>query len=142
MKPLRIAVTADPYIPVPPVLYGGIERVVDFVVRGLVERGHHVTLFAHPESRTPAGLIGYGAPPHSGWRSRFTEVRQLSQELWRRRRSIDVVLSWGRMAALLPILPLRRLAKIQRYCRDAVPWNSVKRAVQVGHTSIRFVGAS
>ena len=44
---MRIAITADPYLPVPPRLYGGIERVVDMLVRGLSARGHHVTLFAH-----------------------------------------------------------------------------------------------
>src|SRR6059058_1326401 len=44
--PLRIAVTVDPDIPVPPTLYGGIERIVDFLVRELVGRGHDVTLIA------------------------------------------------------------------------------------------------
>ena len=29
---MRIAVTADPEIPVPPVLYGGIERIVDMLI--------------------------------------------------------------------------------------------------------------
>src|SRR5258705_30097 len=43
-QPLRIVVTADPYLPVPPRLYGGIERIIDFLVRGLVQRGHQVTL--------------------------------------------------------------------------------------------------
>src|SRR6266702_2157431 len=122
MKALRIAVTVDPYIPVPPVLYGGIERVVDFVVRGLVERGHQVTLFAHPHSRTLANLVPYGVPPHFGWHPRLTELRQVGGELWWRRRQLDVILSFGRLAALLPVLPQRRLAKVQCYQRDLVPW--------------------
>jgi hypothetical protein len=64
---LRIAITADPYLPVPPRLYGGIERVVALLVCGLMRRGHHVTLIAHPDSRTPAPLIGYGVAPHRGF---------------------------------------------------------------------------
>src|ERR1043166_3485709 len=120
MKRLRIALTVDPYIPVPPVLYGGIERVVDFVVRGLAERGHHVTLFAHPDSRTPAELISYGMPPHFGSRQRLTELRQVGAGLWHRRRGLDVILSFGRLAALLPVLPHRSLAKVQCYQRDLV----------------------
>jgi len=36
---MRIAITVDPYIPVPPAGYGGIERTVDFVCRGLTQRG-------------------------------------------------------------------------------------------------------
>ena len=61
MKPLRIAITVDPYLPVPPLLYGGIERVIDFLIRGLVERGHQVTLFAHPRSNTAGTLVPYGS---------------------------------------------------------------------------------
>src|SRR5436853_7141523 len=56
---LRVAITVDPEIPVPPHLYGGIERIVDMLVRGLVQRGHDVTLFAHPDSRVPCRLLAY-----------------------------------------------------------------------------------
>src|SRR5690349_7523737 len=63
---LRIAITVDPYLPVPPTLYGGIERVVDFLAHGLVERGHEVTIYAHPESKTAGRHVAYGAPPHTG----------------------------------------------------------------------------
>lgn len=139
---MHIAVTVDPYIAVPPKLYGGIERVVNFVVDGLIERGHLVTLFAHPDSETQAELIAYGMPPHFGPRRRLTELGQLGSKLWRGRDDFDVVLSWGRLASLLPILPLRRLPKLQRYCRNSVPWTSVKRAVRLAGDSICFIGAS
>ena len=43
-RKLRILITADAEVPVPPVLYGGIERVIDLHVRELVRRGHDVTL--------------------------------------------------------------------------------------------------
>ena len=32
---MKIAITVDPEIPVPPVLYGGIERIVDMLVRSV-----------------------------------------------------------------------------------------------------------
>ena len=51
---LRVAVVAPPWIPVPPPGYGGIEIVVDLLCQGLVARGHDVTLFAAPGSRSPA----------------------------------------------------------------------------------------
>ena len=139
---MRIAITADPYLPVPPKLYGGIERVVDFLVRGLLSRGHHVTLFAHPESRTDGVLVPYGAPPHVGPRARITELWQVGAELWRRRAEFDVVHSFGRLAALLPVLPLRWLAKIQSYQRERVPWRGVKIAVRLAGPSIRFTACS
>lgn len=139
---LRIAITVDPYIPVPPRLYGGIERVVDLAVRGLSARGHAVTLFAHPDSRVDVPLVPYGAPPHVGKWSRARELWQLGTALLRRRHQFDVVFSWGRLAALAPILPDRHLPKIQRYCRNEVPWTSVQRAVRIAGASLSFAGAS
>ena len=139
---MRIAITADPYLPVPPMAYGGIERVVDFVCRGLAKRGHQVTLFAHPQSNTAGQLVAYGCPPHRGITTRFKELWQLGSALYWRRKQFDVVISWGRLAALLPILPFRSLPKIQRYCRDVVPWTSVARASRLAGNSIRFAGAS
>ncbi|HEY3068438.1 MAG TPA: glycosyltransferase family 4 protein [Methylomirabilota bacterium] len=41
----------------PPVLYGGTERVVSFLTEELARRGHDVTLFASGDSRTAARLV-------------------------------------------------------------------------------------
>jgi glycosyltransferase involved in cell wall biosynthesis len=139
---VRIVITVDPYIPVPPLFYGGIERVVDFVARGLVARGHEITIFAHPESRVDGELIPYGVPPHTGLLPRLTELWQVGGDLWRRRHDFEAVISWGRLAALIPILPFRDLPKIQRYSRDSVPWRSVKIASSLAGDSLCFVGAS
>jgi glycosyltransferase involved in cell wall biosynthesis len=138
---VRIAITADPYLPVPPALYGGIERVVDMLVCGLVERGHEVTLFAHPASRTCGTLIGYGSPPHAGVRHRLAELCQLGGSLWRRRRAFDLVHSFGRLRALAPVLPLRSVPKIQSYQRE-VPWRGVRTAVLMAGDSLGFTGCS
>lgn len=139
---MRILVTVDPYIPVPPIGYGGIERIIDLVVRGLGARGHEVTLVAHPESRTPAAsLVPYGVPPHQGAVPRMTELVQAGSAVWQRRGAVDVVHSFGRLAALLPVLPLRGLPKIQSYQRD-IPWRSVARAVSLAGASIAFTGCT
>jgi glycosyltransferase involved in cell wall biosynthesis len=139
---MRILITADPYIPVPPVHYGGIERVIDVLVRELVRRGHSVTLIAHPDSRTAARLVPYGEPPHTGYRIRAKELMQVGSALWRERRDIEVVHSFGRLAALLPILPRRQLPKLQSYQRDGVPWGSVAHAVRLAGPSLLFTGCS
>lgn len=44
---------APPWLPVPPVGYGGTEVVVDTLARGLAAEGHEVLLVAHPESTCP-----------------------------------------------------------------------------------------
>jgi glycosyltransferase involved in cell wall biosynthesis len=140
-RPLRIALTVDPYLPVPPNLYGGIERIVDFLVRGLVNRGHDVTLYAHPESKTAGRHVPYGAPPHTGPWLRCKELWQLGSKLWLRRKQVDVIHSFGRLAGLLPALPNRRLAKIQSYQRE-VPWSGVEKAVRLAGPSITFTACS
>jgi glycosyltransferase involved in cell wall biosynthesis len=56
-RPLRVAMLAPPWIPVPPPGYGGIEAVVGELVHGLVDRGHDVTLFAAPGSHVPGADV-------------------------------------------------------------------------------------
>jgi glycosyltransferase involved in cell wall biosynthesis len=53
---LRIAQVAPLYERVPPLLYGGTERVVASLTDELVRRGHKVTLFASGDSRTDGDL--------------------------------------------------------------------------------------
>ena len=55
--PLRIAMVAPPFYPIPPSAYGGIEAVVAQLADGLVDRGHEVTLIAARGSRTKAHLL-------------------------------------------------------------------------------------
>jgi glycosyltransferase involved in cell wall biosynthesis len=55
-KQLRIAQVATLYERIPPLLYGGTERVVSYITEELVRRGHDVTLFASGDSSTGAKL--------------------------------------------------------------------------------------
>jgi glycosyltransferase involved in cell wall biosynthesis len=54
---VRIAQVAPLYESVPPLLYGGTERVVSHLVEELVRQGHEVTLFASGDSTTSATLV-------------------------------------------------------------------------------------
>lgn len=77
-RTLRIAQVAPPLESVPPIGYGGTERIVDELVRELGLRGHHVTTFASGDSvvrgrlvpTVPRGLraIGLGDDPTSAFR--------------------------------------------------------------------------
>jgi glycosyltransferase involved in cell wall biosynthesis len=55
--PLRIAMLAPPWISVPPPGYGGVESVVGVLTDALVRRGHAVTLFCAPGSRSSARVV-------------------------------------------------------------------------------------
>ena len=58
---MRIAQTAPLHEAVPPVLYGGTERVVSFLTEELVALGHDVTLFASGDSHM-SGLLAPAWP--------------------------------------------------------------------------------
>ena len=61
---LRVAMLAPPWIPVPPDGYGGIEAVIELLCEELVARGHDVTLFAAPGSRSTAHVHALLEEPH------------------------------------------------------------------------------
>jgi glycosyltransferase involved in cell wall biosynthesis len=55
--PLRIAVLAPPWLPVPPPAYGGVEQVVADLTGALLARGHDVSLLAAQGSTSSARVV-------------------------------------------------------------------------------------
>ncbi|OGZ33224.1 MAG: hypothetical protein A2V69_01710 [Candidatus Portnoybacteria bacterium RBG_13_40_8] len=82
-KKLRIAQIAPLWVTIPPLKYGGIERIVAMLCDGLVERGHKVTLFAAPGSKTKAKLITVFDKPlldaKISWSNPIWNLRNLSK---------------------------------------------------------------
>ena len=60
---MRIGLIAPPWVPVPPVQYGGTEEVVDCLARALVRRGHDVRLFTIGASTCDVALDWYFDEP-------------------------------------------------------------------------------
>ena len=56
---MKIAIISSVYEQTPPLRYGGIERVLDFLVKGLKTKGHDVTLFATGDSSSPCNLVHF-----------------------------------------------------------------------------------
>jgi hypothetical protein len=54
---MRIAVATDPMLLVPLQFYGGTERIIDMIVRRLVNRGHETTLFTYSDSNVHRQLV-------------------------------------------------------------------------------------
>lgn len=82
-KRLRIAQIAPLWVTIPPKKYGGIERIVAMLCDGLAERGHEVTLFAAPGSKTKAKLITVFEKPlldaKISWSNPIWNLRNLSR---------------------------------------------------------------
>lgn len=132
-RALRIAVTADPEIPVPPVHYGGIERIIGLLVDGLSRAGHEVTLFAHADSRVSCRLVPYRQ------KGSLDAVRNASL-IAAHKRDFDVIHSFGRLAYLLPLLP-RPIPKLMSYQREISP-RSVVWGIRLAGGTLQFSACS
>jgi glycosyltransferase involved in cell wall biosynthesis len=62
---MRIALIAPPFIPVPPIAYGGTELFVAHLAESLVDRGHAVTVFANGDSTVRCAVRW--TFPHADW---------------------------------------------------------------------------
>ena len=71
---LRIALVAPPFLPIPPLRYGGTERVVGVLADGFYRRGHDLTVFAAGDSKTPGRLVP--VVPKSTWQSASVDTTE------------------------------------------------------------------
>ena len=93
-RPLRIAQVAPPLEAVPPLGYGGTERIVAELVRELYRRGHDVTTFASGDSVVPGRLVptvpvglrraGFGGDPEG-------YLQQVADAVLERERDFDLI---------------------------------------------------
>ena len=136
---MRVLLTADPEVPVPPRGYGGIERIVDALVREFRRRGHTVGLVAHPESSVPADArFAWPGGDSTSLVDTFRNTLALRRAV--RIFRPDVLHSFSRLAYLLPLLPVR-LLKIMSYQRHT-GGRGVTAAATLGGRSLRFTGCS
>jgi glycosyltransferase involved in cell wall biosynthesis len=137
MSALSIAITADPHLPVPPTHYGGIERIIHFLVESLTARGHRVTLFAHPASQISGELVRYPA----GNTTMLDAARNAATIAGRvLRGDVDIVHSFGRLGYLAP-LAVSRVPKIMSYQRP-ITRRSIERAARLFGSSLSFTACS
>ncbi|MDX1440811.1 MAG: glycosyltransferase [Rubricoccaceae bacterium] len=101
--PLKVVITADPFLPVPPRHYGGIERIIDLLVRGLVDRGHDVTLICHSDSEVPCAVVRYPRIPLDSPLSAFRHACCVTAAIMGK--GYDIVHNFGRLAYLTCLLP-------------------------------------
>jgi glycosyltransferase involved in cell wall biosynthesis len=135
---LHIALITDPEIPVPPIYYGGIERIIDLLIKGLKKNGHEITLYAHAGSVTPADyFFGYSATNQSA----FSLLKNTFLVSKLHLNKPDLVHSFGRLAYLATLLPTK-VPKIMSYQREPTI-SQVKKAVKIAaKNSMYFTGCS
>ena len=102
---MRVLLIMDPGIPVPPKLYGGIERMVYLYAEEYLKLGHEVTLLAGPDSSFSGHTITFGKNDlsRSNW-EKMKEVFFVWRFLLQQKSNFDVIHNFGRLIYLLPVL--------------------------------------
>ena len=138
MHKLHIALIADPELPVPPLLYGGIERIINYLIIDLQKRGHIISLFAHPESKTSADNFYPYLSPKQSASGIILNTLNVSRLLLQKP---DVIHSFGRLAYLSALLT-SSIPKIMSYQREPTI-GQVKKAFNIAtKNSLIFTGCS
>lgn len=136
---MKILLTCDPEIPVPPGLYGGIERIVEGLIHAFVQKGHTVTLCANAASKVPCRLVAWqGLKSQNAVdtvRNMITLTALVSKE------KFDIIHSFSRLAYMLPVMPFH-IPKLMSYQREP-SLLQIAKAVKVSKKgSLRFTGCS
>jgi len=54
---MKVAIIAGPYIPVPPPKYGGTERIIHYLIKGLIAAGHEPILLGPGDSKVECEVV-------------------------------------------------------------------------------------
>jgi len=137
---MKIILLMDPFIPVPPVHYGGIERVIYDIACKYIEMGHEVTLISGPQSKSPGRLITYSENGNGYTKLNFSVLKELYNILRKEIPKHDVIHNFGRLAFLFPVA-WTRIRKVQTYMRYITP-NNIKWLNRIGCRNITYTAVS
>ena len=136
---MRILLTADPELPVPPALYGGIERIIDLLTLGLQSKGSSVALVAHPDSTSSPEVF---FPWFGSQSQNRLDTLHNTKVLWSAVNKFepDVLHSFSRIAYLTPLLK-SPLPKVMSYQREPSA-RTTRWASKLAGNSLTFTGCS
>jgi len=134
---VRILVTVDPEIPVPPKEYGGIERIADGLIKEYASSGHEVILLAHPQSTCihASKIIGWEAGQSRGFKNVYKNAKQLLRIV--KTENVDVVHSFSRLLYLYPLFFFTKVPVLQSYQRE-ISTITTDLARSIGGKRLRF----
>lgn len=114
---MKILLTCDPEFPVPPHLYGGVERLVDGLAKGYQMQGHEVYLVAHPASKCVYTVQNNKWP--ALYSRGFGNIIKNAMFLYKVAKKVkpDVIHSFSRLLYGYPLFLNTKLPFIQTYGR-------------------------
>ena len=138
---MKIVLTVDPEIPVPPIFYGGVERLVDGLAKAFTQKGHEVYLLAHKDS-TQKDVKEFF--PWKGTHSRNTwDTIRNSLKLRKVVRKVkpDIIHSFSRLLYLYPTLFSSSVPVVMTYGRFISPKSTALASI-LGGKKMNFTSAA
>jgi glycosyltransferase involved in cell wall biosynthesis len=133
---MKILQIVNPVIPFPAVTVGGKERIVQYLMHELVNRGHEVTLMGHDDSVVQPGVkfIPIGT---------YLDQRKTNQKIWKHLllNKYDVLHNHGRLIYFLPKI-WANTRKIHTFHMAELETRSFKRFLALKAKNLTFCPCS
>jgi glycosyltransferase involved in cell wall biosynthesis len=138
---MRILLIMNPGLPVPPKLYGGVERIVYILAEEYIRLGHEVTLLAAPGSYCSGKTVIFGADGNkeAKWGG-FKEFAFVWKFLLKNHNDFDLIHNFGRLIYLFPILN-KHVFKLMSYQRP-VTVRGIKLITSLPNKNLIFTACS
>lgn len=138
---MKILITCDPEIPVPPKHYGGVERLVDGLIRAYRECGHEVVLLAHRDSTAAFANKIYGWPAFSSRGLKNILLNAFKLLTVYHKEKPDVIHSFSRLLYIYPTLFTSKVKFLMTYGRHISPYSTGLASILAGRR-IHFTSAA
>lgn len=114
---MKILIPVDPEIPVPPKFYGGVERLVDGLVKAYTKMGHEVILLAHKDSSQKDAKViekWIGKNSRNNWDTLRNALKLL--KVFHKYKP-DIIHSFARLLYLYPTMFTSKVPFVMTYGR-------------------------
>ena len=139
---MKILLPVDPEIPVPPLHYGGVERLVDGLITAYKQKGHEVYLLANPGSsaKDASAIYKWDAlkiqgKPGNVWKNAW-KLYSIARKV-----KPDVIHSFGRLLYLYPTLLTSSIPVCMTYGRKISPYSTALASL-IGGRKLHFTSAA
>ncbi len=138
---MKILITVDPEIPVPPIKYGGVERLVDGLVKAYANLGHEVYLLAHEDSTCKFAKDIFKWEGKKSRNNRDTIKNATKLKLIYHKIKPDIIHSFSRLLYLYPTLFSSKVPFVMTYGRF-ISTKSTALASILGGKRMHFTAAA
>lgn len=138
---MKIFLTVDPEIPVPPTAYGGIERIVDGLAKEYQAAGHTVILIANQQSTCKFATKIFGWKGLSSGKMLHTLQNAIQLYKLVLKQKPDAIHSFSRLLYLYPVFFFTKVRVVQSYQR-AISTKSTALAATIAGKKIHFTACA